>query len=40
MMQSEVERLALKALGSQGKSFGALGTTRSTFQWDQFMSEI
>ncbi len=26
----KVERLALKALGSQGLSFSALGTTRST----------
>ena len=39
-MQLEVERLALKALGSQGISLSALGATRSTFQCGQFASEI
>ena len=38
-MQWKVERLALKTLGPQRKSFNALGTTRSTLFAEMFLGE-
>ncbi len=38
-MQSKVERLALKTLSPQRKSFNALGTTRSTLFAEMFLGE-
>ena len=38
-MQWKVERLALKTLGPQRKSFNALGTTRSTLFAEMFFGE-
>ena len=38
-MQWKVERLALKTLGPQRKSFNALGTTRSTLYAEMFLGE-
>ena len=38
-MQSKVERLGLKTLRPQRKSFNALGPTRSTFLAAMFLGE-